>query len=223
MKRFFLCMSLVACLGLGAGCDKKTEAPVSAPEADKPAEPAVDAAKADAAKAADAAKDDAAKDGEVKDAPEEPAAPSTPDGQGGQLVQSELYKVKFTVPADWKVSKGPTGVSVNSADDGVQMLVAGSQSQDVLEAVLRDLKTSVSFKDLKIEKQGATVVNGLAGIRGEGDATLVDGEKESPIHFVAFLAKVDELSVSMVIFSSQERYTKDLEIIEGVLNTLDKL
>ena len=81
------------------------------------------------------------------------------------------------VPEGWKVSKGPTGITANSPDNGIQFLVAGSKSQDVLEAALRDLKANVTFKDVKIEKQGATVINGLGRIgymKGGKDALFKD-------------------------------------------------
>ncbi len=145
------------------------------------------------------------------------------DGKGGLVVQSELYKIKFTVPEGWKVNKGPTGITTVSPDDKLVVLIAGSKSQDVLEASLRDLKANVSFKDVKVEKQGATVVNGLAGIRGEGDVTIIDGDKELPVHFLAFLAKVDDKSVTALIYADKATYDGNVEKIEGILDTIEKM
>ena len=150
---------------------------------------------------------------------------------GGLEVKSELYKIKFVVPEGWKVNKGPTGISVVAPDNGLAMLVAGSKSQDVLEAALRDLKSNVSFKDVKIEKQGATVINGLAGIRGEGDVTLIQKEgegeeakeKESPVHFLAFLAKVDDNSLTTVIYAEKSAYDSNVAVVEAILETFDKM
>ena len=114
---------------------------------------------------------------EVKTA--EPPTTALPDGKGGQLIKSEMYKVKFTVPEGWIVEKNPTGISASSPDKGILMVVAGSKSQDLAEAALNDLKKNLKFKDVNIQKQGTTAINGLLGIRGEGDAVLVHESGES--------------------------------------------
>ncbi len=175
-----------------------------------------------------AAKGDAKKpDAKAGSAPaakkNEPAKVAEADGKGGLVVKSELYKLKFTVPDKWKVDKSPTGISVSSPDGEILMIVAGSKSQDLVEAALNDLKANLKFKDVNIAKQGTTVLNGLVGLRGEGDATLIENEKEQPIHFVAFSSKVNEKAVTVLLFSSKERYTKDQDTIEGILNTVGKL
>ena len=105
------------------------------------------------------------------------------------------------------------------------MIVAGSKSQDLAEAVLDDLKKNLNFKDVKIQKQGTTTINGLIGLRGEGDAVLVhedEGNREENIHFVGFSSKVDEKAITVFLFTSKETYEKEMALVEGVLGTLDK-
>jgi hypothetical protein len=228
MKRLFSCLVLSLVVSLATACDDKsakTPETGSDKAATKTDEGGADKKAEADKKADDKGAADKKADGEKaadKGTPAEDKPLSKEDGEGGQIIESELYNVKFTVPKAWKVSKGPTGITVTSEDGGIQMLVAGSKSQDVLEAVLRDLKDNVTFKDVNIEKQGTTAINGLIGLRGEGAAKLVEGEKESAIKFVAFLSKVDQKSVTALVFTSPERYTKDLELIEGVLGTLSK-
>jgi hypothetical protein len=216
-----LWMGLVALLAFSllAGCegDKK---PAEMKEGDK--KPAAAEMKKEGAKK-EAAKGDK-KPAAMKDAKPTPDATAKPDGQGGQVVTSELYKVKLTVPEGWKVDKSPTGVSVVSPDGEVQILLAGSKSQDIAEAALNDLKANLKFKDVSVEKQGAAFINGLGGLRGEGDATLVlEGDKEQQIHFVAFATKLKDQAITVLIFSSKERYNKDITKIEGILNTLNSI
>ena len=139
---------------------------------------------------------------------------------------SELYKVQFTVPEGWTVEKSPTSISATSPDKKVVMIIAGSESQDLVEAALNDLKKNLKFKDLKIEKQGTTTINGLLGLRGEGDAVVVYEEEENreqDVHFVGFSSKVDSKAITALLFTDKETYEKHMAMIEGVLSTLDKM
>lgn len=180
----------------------------------------MDAGAAGGAPAADAG----AMAGDAGGAPAVPDAVGKPDGKGGQVVTSELYGVQFTIPQDWKIEKSPTGISVSSPDNSVLMVIAGSKSQDLAEAALNDLKANLKFKDVSLDKQGTTVLNGLVGLRGEGDATMLEeGGKDQQIHFVGFATKVGEKAITFLIFTSKERYEKDATLIEGILNTLGKI
>lgn len=205
-----LCLFALLTAGLAVGCDDAKKAPpvlptVASKKADTKAKPTGDKAKAGAADA-------------------KPKAISEPDGKGGQVVKSELYNVKFTVPKDWKVDKSPTGVSTSSPDSKILMILAGSESQDLAEAALNDLKKNLTFKDVKIDKQGTTTLNGLIGLRGEGSATLINEDKtEEPIHFVAFSSKVDDKAITVLLFAAKAQYDSQMDLVEGILNTMDKL
>jgi hypothetical protein len=210
-------------IGLASvGCDNaQTPAP---PAADKPAEkPADKPASAAADKPADTPPATPANAAAEKPAGGDDKAEADAPA-GGQVIKNDTYKLKFTLPKDWVVTKSDTAVTAESADKGIFAIVAGSKSQDVAQASLANLKSNLTFKDLNIEKQGTATFGGLVGLRGEGDATLVKEDKsEQNIHFVAFSSKVDDQAVTVVIFSSKERYTKDIDTIEGILETLDKL
>lgn len=232
MRKILIATVLVGLASVGCDNAKKP-----APPADKPADKAASAAAGD--KAAAKPDDKAAKpadkpaDGAADKPADKPADGAAAGGDkaagdeapaGGQVVKNDTYKVKFTLPKDWKVTTSDTAVTAESADKGVFAILAGSKSQDVAQATLSNLKSNLEFKNLNIEKQGTATFGGLVGLRGEGDATLVKEDKsEQNIHFVAFSSKVDEQAVTMVIFSSKERYTKDIDTIEGILETLDKL
>ncbi len=229
MQKILIATVLIGLASVGCNDPK----PATPPPADKPAEkPADTPASAAAEKPADKPADGAASGAADKPADGAASAAADPAGgddkaaapAGGQVIENDTYKLKFTLPKDWVVTKSDTAVTAESADKGIFAIVAGSKSQDVAQASLANLKSNLSFKDLNIEKQGTATFGGLVGLRGEGDATLVKEDKsEQNIHFVAFSSKVDEQAVTVVIFSSKERYAKDIDIIEGILETLDKL
>lgn len=203
------------------GCPSESKAPEGEKPMSAPAGSAASSAPASGEAPASAPAGSAA---EPASAAGEEAKTATPDGNGGLLVKSEAYKVKFTVPEGWQVDKSPTSISASSPDQKILMVVAGSKSQDLAEAALNDLKKNLKFKDVNLDKQGTTTFNGLIGLRGEGDATLVneDGTEER-MHFVGFTTKIDEQAITVAIFSAKETYDEKITLIEGVLGTLDKL
>ena len=209
IKNALTSLLVASLLALGAvGCDEP--AAPEAPAADEA--PAAEEAAAEEAAAEEAAAEEAAAD----------EAAAAEEAAGGQWVESDLYDVKFRVPDAWTVTKSDEGVSATDADATTTVLLAGSESQDLVSSTLNDLRADLEFKEVELEKSGLTTINGLAGMKGRGTAVLVKDEMDQEIQFLAYNLKVDKKTVTMLIFSEAEMYEAKKEMIEGIAQTIVK-
>lgn len=182
---------------LFAACDKKP--------ADAPADPTQTAAQTTQAPV---------------EAPSE--EPEATEEEGGQWVGSETYAVKFRVPDDWKVKQGETSLSATSPDDTITVILVGTEGEGVLSTALESIKKEVQFKDLKLERDSQTVVNGMPGHAAAGSAVLVQEEGDQEIQFLMNAVQAGDKGVALMVFAEAEMYEAKREEVEGITKTLQR-
>ena len=194
-----LIVSLV--LLAGVGCDsKKTDA------------------KKSEAEAADQKKEEKA---DSKKEQEKQAAQKQPEAdQAGQWVESELYGLKFRVPEAWEVVTDEEGASATDPEGTTTVLLAGSESQQLVQSTLNDLRSDLNFKEVKLEKSGLTTINGIPAVKGSGTAVMTKDDMDQEIQFLGYQLKLGDKTATMLIFSQAEMYEAKKEMIQGIAKTL---
>lgn len=142
--------------------------------------------------------------------------------EGGQWVDSQTYGVKFRVPDDWEVVKDAESVSATDADGTTTIVLLGSESEGAFEQAVKDMKEKVEIKEVKVGTSEPTVLNGLAGFKGDGTGVLVKDDMDQEIQFIAYSLRTGEKAISLMIFSEAEMFEAKKELILGVANTLQK-
>lgn len=193
-KRTLLALGLAA-MTVAAACKDDKAADAAAPQAENAAPPAAEAV------------------GEAN-------AGAAAEDESSQWITSELYGVKFRVPADWKVTKSAEGVTTTAADGSTTAILVGSESENMLQSAINDLKSQIELKDVRFEKSGLTTINGLAGSRGTGAAVVVGKNGDEEIQFLAYSLKVGKKTVTMFVFSEATMYEAQKEIIDGIAQTI---
>lgn len=156
----------------------------------------------------------------TKEEPEEKA--EAPEDAGGQWVASDAYGVRFRVPDDWGVNRGGDSVSVTSPDQKITVLLVGTESDGLISAALDSIKKEVSFKDVNLEKDNQTVVNGLPGYAAQGSAVLEKEEGDQEIQFLMNSVQAGDKGVALMIFAEAEMYEARKEEVDGIARTLQK-
>lgn len=153
---------------------------------------------------------------------QQPEPPQTvaEEAPAGQWVESETYGVRFRVPQDWKVSSGEATMSATSPDETITVLLVGTQGDGVLSTALESIKKEVEFKDLKLEKDGQTVLNGLPGHHASGSAVLVQEEGDQGIQFMLNAVQAGDKGVALMVFAEAEMYEARREELIGLSKTL---
>ena len=200
MKLIRLVIAAAVLTFAAAGCDdnkpaEPSEPPPAQPSAEKEAEP-------------------------VKEAEPQPEPPVE---EGAQWVSDDTHGVKFRVPDDWVIKKGESSTSVTSPDDTITALLVGTQGEGVLSTALESIKAEVQFKELKLEKDKQTIVNGMPGHIAEGSAVLVKEDGDQGIQFLMNAVQAGEKGVALMIFAEAEMYEARKEEVEGIPKTLQKL
>ena len=178
--------------------EKATEEKTSSEKSDD------DSKEADKEKSAKADKDESAQDA------------------GGQWVESELYGLKFRIPEDWKVTQDDEGVSATDPEGTTTVLLAGSESDQLVNSTLNELRSDVSFKEVKLEKSGLTTINGIPGMKGTGTAVMEGEDMDEEIQYLAYSLKLDDKTATMMIFSEATMYEAKKELIKGIAQTIVK-
>ena len=154
------------------------------------------------------------------DAKPEAAATAGAEEEEGQWIGDDTYGVKFRVAEDWKLKQGEKSLSATSADDTITVLLVGTEGGGVITSAINSIKEEVQFKDLKLEKDAAIVVNGLPGQTAAGSAVLIKEEGDQEIQFLMNAVKVGDKGVALMVFAEAEMYEARKEEVQGILKTL---
>ncbi|RDV36668.1 hypothetical protein DV096_18160 [Bradymonadaceae bacterium TMQ3] len=141
----------------------------------------------------------------------------------GQWVQSDLYAVRFRVPGDWDVRRTAEAVSATAPDGSTTVLLAGSESDNTIQAAINDLKTEVEFKDINFDNSGLTTINGMPGTRGTGSAVIVEKDGDREIQFLGYAVRVGTNNVTLMVFSDAAMYEAQKDVIDGIAQTLTRI
>jgi hypothetical protein len=166
--------------------------------------------------------------GEERGAQAEAPSPQ-PTGDGFEGVrngrfESTRFNLRFTLPGDWRLSSGQAADSLTfEGPDGLQMIVANSQSIQLVDGNFSQLNDRVSFESVNVlpDRTQSGPVNGMAGYRVEGDA-LLRGENQ-PIYFVSQAVNVPGQPVMVTIFIPGDNYFEHSETMQAVLDSIEAL
>ena len=102
------------------------------------------------------------------------------------------------------------------------MLLVGTEGEGVLSTALESIKSEVQFKELKLEKDKQTIINGMPGHSAEGSAVLVKEDGDQGIQFLMAAVQAGEKGVALMVFAEAEMYEARKEEVEGIPKTLQK-
>ena len=172
--------------------------------------------------------DDSKKSDETSEKSDESAKKKAEDKKaaedaGGQWVESELYGLKFRVPEDWSVTQDEEGASATDPEGSTTVLLAGSESDELVNSTLNDLRSDVEFKEVKLQKSGLTTINGIPGMKGSGTAVMEKDDMDQEIQYLAYSLKLDDKTATLMIFSEATMYEAKKELIKGIAQTVVKI
>lgn len=218
-----------------AACDKGEEAGASAEEAEE-------AAQAEQTEPAAEPEGEATPEAEVPEATPPVVPPTTPpttpptadDGSAatpsnfeglrdGYFV-SERFNVRFRLPGDWQQTHGAGEDSMTfEGPAGIQMIVANSQSIQLIDTNFAELNDRVSFDNVNVlpDRTEAAPINGLPGYRVEGDA-LLRGE-DLPIYFISQAVSLPGEPIMATIFIPGDNYFEHSDTMQAVLDSIEAL
>lgn len=205
MKEMFTRSLIVAILAGGlfaTGCDDKKA------ESDDSAATTATETTVEAETTAEEAETTAAAEDEAED--------------GTKWLDSDTYGVKFRVPENWEVVKDAESISATDADGSTTIVLIGTESEGAFEQAVKDMKKQVELKEVKVGTSEPTVLNGLAGFKGNGTGVLVKDDMDQEIQFIAYSLRAGEKAVTLMIFSEAEMFEAKKELILGIANTLQK-
>lgn len=145
--------------------------------------------------------------------------------EGGKWLESELYDVKVRVPENWDIGESAEVVSANDPEGSTTALIAGSESDQTLQAAINDLKDDLEFTDVKLDSSEPTTLNGFPGHRGSGSAVLVkEDDIDTEIQFIGYALRVgSDKNATLMIFSEATMYEAMRDTIDGIAHTISRI
>ena len=200
---------------LFAACDKGAEQEVQVPEGEE-AEQTAETTEPEGET------EEATPSTETDEGTEEPAAPF--EGLRNGFFESERLNVRFRIPGDWQRTSADGDDSLTfEGPAGIQMVVANSQSIQLIDANFAQLNDRLSFDNVNVlpDRTEAAPLNGLPGYRVEGDA-LLRGE-DLPIYFISQAVSVPGEPIMATIFIPGDNYFENSDTMQAVLDSIEAL
>jgi hypothetical protein len=159
----------------------------------------------------------------------QPTGPSTPTPAGFEGVregffESERFNLRFAMPEGWTVLSNPGEDSVYiEGPAGIQMVVADSQSTQLVNANFETLGGRASFENVNIiqDRTEMRSLNGLPAYRVEGDA-LLRGEN-IPVYFVSQALNMPGEPIMATIFIPGDEYFEHSDTITAVFDSMEAI
>ncbi len=155
---------------------------------------------------------------------EDNAQPSTFEGLRDGYFVSERFNMRFRLPGDWQqTNAGGEDSMTFEGPAGIQMVVANSQSIQLVDTNFAELNDRVSFDSVNIlpDRTEAAPINGLPGYRIEGDA-LLRGE-DLPIYFVSQAVSLPGEPIMATVFIPGDNYFEHSDTMQAVLDSIEAL
>jgi hypothetical protein len=146
------------------------------------------------------------------------------EGIRGGYFESTRFNIRFQWPADWRLISTITDDSVSiEGPDGLQMVVANSQSFQLVNTSFENLNDRVSFDQVNLvpERAESRPINGLPGYRVEGDA-LLRGQNV-PVYFISQALSLPGEPVVATVFIPGEFYFQHSDVMKAVLDSFEAL
>ena len=163
----------------------------------------------------------------TQEAAEPEAEPSAEPFEGVRngRFESDRFNIRFTLPQGWQfVLERQTEDSVTlDGPDGLQMVVANTQSIQLADTNFSQLNDRVSFDQVNIvpDRTDVRPINGFPGYRVEGDA-LLRGD-EVPIYFISQALNLPGNPVMITIYIPGDYYDLHSDIMKAVLDSIEAL
>ena len=138
--------------------------------------------------------------------------------------ESERFNIRFQWPATWNITSTPADDSITiEGPDGLQMIVANTQSFQLVDANFEELNDRVSFDNVNIipDRTETRPINGMPGYRVEGDA-LLRGE-DVPIYFISQAVTIPGEPVVATTYIPGENYFMHSDEMKAVLDSIEAL
>jgi hypothetical protein len=208
---------------------------------EKGEEPAASSTEGEATEQAEQTAQATEAEGEAEAAPSEAAEtppPETPPSADGETAApaagfeglrdgyfvSERFNVRFRLPGGWqRTHAGGEDSMTFEGPAGIQMIVANSQSVQLIDTNFTELNDRVSFDNVNIlpDRTEAAPLNGLPGYRVEGDA-LLRGE-DLPIYFISQAVSLPGEPIMATIFIPGDNYFEHSDAMKAVLDSIEAL
>jgi hypothetical protein len=142
------------------------------------------------------------------------------EGVRDGMYVSDRFNVQFVLPEGWTPVPADDSIQI-AGPDSIQMIVANSQSIQLVDTNFNQLNDRVSFDRVNVlpDRSDATPLNGLPGYRVEGDA-LLRGD-DVAIYFISQALNVPGEPIMATIFIPGDYYFEHSEEMKAVLDSLE--
>lgn len=154
---------------------------------------------------------------------ETPPADEAFEGVRDGYFESTRFNIRFVMPQGWEsVPTSDDSVTLAGAD-GLQAVVANTQSVQLANTSFDTVNDRVSFDQVNIvpDRTITRPINGLPGYRVEGDALLRN--ENVPIYFISQAVSVPGDPVMMTIYVPGDYYDLHSDTMKAVLDSIEAL
>lgn len=170
-------------------------------------------------------------------------APATPPAAAGEVAADSVengvytsprFNVRFTLPDGWTRSEsgeGPAGLGtsadsitfVGPAESGLRMVVANSDSLQLVDTSFNNLTDSIGFDNVRIhpDRTAQRTFNGVPGYRTEADA-LLRGDAV-PVYIIAQALELPGKPTMFTLFVDGDAYHLHSDTMFAVLDSIEVL
>ena len=147
------------------------------------------------------------------------------EGRRGEYFESTRFNLRFQLPANWELVSSSDDDSLQfDGPDDLQMVVANSESIQLVETNFAELNDRVSLESVNLlpDTMAQDFFNGMAGYRIEGDAIL-RGEG-APLYFISQAVTPPGGSPIMVtILVPGDWFDEHSDVMRAVLDSIEAL
>ncbi|MCA9564169.1 MAG: hypothetical protein KC561_11805 [Myxococcales bacterium] len=145
------------------------------------------------------------------------------EGVRNGYFESTRFNIRFPMPAAWSLGEGTEDSALLTGPDGLEVIVANSESVQLADTNFANLNDRVSFDQVNIVPANTSTqpINGMPGYRVEGDALLRgDGV---PIYFISQALNPPGEPVMVTTYIPGDYYDLHSDTMKGVLDQIEAL
>lgn len=208
----------------------------------KPADEAMEGAEGASAEAAEESAEEAPAEEAGDEAAEEAAGEAAAEAAAGAdtfsdgKVTSPRFNIQLQVPTSWRMltdgdAGGPAGLApsddsltlVGPGDAGLRLVVANTDSIQLVDASFANLTETVGFENVRIhpDRTQTRTFNGIPGYRTEADA-LLRGDP-IPVYLIAQALELPGKPTMVTVFVNGDQYDLHSETMFAILDSIEAL
>jgi hypothetical protein len=145
------------------------------------------------------------------------------DAVAGGTLTSARFNIRMQVPGSWNLLSTEQDDSVMvEGGDGLMLIIASSQSTQLVEANFAAVNDRVSFDSVNLEPDRSETrpINGIPGYRVFGDARL-RGE-DVPLYFISQALQMSN-PVVVTVYIDAESYFEHSDAMIGMLDSIEAI